>query len=348
MDKRQHTRLFKRPLRLLIGGTLGLLVATGSAMGGTSVKIGRTTAPHISHLPLYVAMETGLFAQEGLDATFVLMTGKALTTAGLAGRIDFIPLPGAGAEAALRGAGIRFVVGQSTFTPTALVVPNHITSVTQLQNKRLGLGQVGQSGYENGESILRDRFDFMAGTDYEPVSIPGEEDRFIALENGDIDAGLLSLIYAAKAEAQGFKRLFRTGVFRPRIEGAIWTRTTFVKANRDTVRRFIRAIARATDLINMDGRTTVAVIQKYLRLHKWEETKSFWLSVRDIYTADLPADLLSQLFADRQERLRQRGLWPRHRKPLSPETFVARSLLSQILSQHRYALETIDAVAPIR
>jgi hypothetical protein len=53
------------------------------------------------------------------------------------------------------------------------------------------------------------------------------------------------------------------------------------------------------------------IIQKYLELYETEESKTLWLNVRDIYTTDILAPLLGNLFADRLRRLRQSRRWPR-------------------------------------
>ncbi|MDA1325058.1 MAG: ABC transporter substrate-binding protein [Proteobacteria bacterium] len=325
-----------------------MIATAGPAAGATAVKIGRTNVAKISHLPIYLALETGLFKQEGLDVTFVTMTERALVTAGLSGAIDFIPLPRAGAQAALKGAPVRFVVGQSLFSPSVLMATRHITSVAELRYRTLGFGQRGQAQYNDGENILRDRFDLFLGKDYQAVAIAGEIDRLAALERGEIQAGLFSFSYGAIAQARGFRRLLRTGTLLPRIEGAIWTTAAYLKTNRDIVRRFIRAVARATDIIHTDGRTTIAVIQKYFRMYDEEETKALWHSVRDIYFADIPASLLQDLFTGTRHRIEQKGSWPRGRKPPNAEYYIARRLLTRTLNQRTSALETIDAMAPTR
>jgi len=344
----QRIDTYRGPLSWLIAGCIAMIALAGPAAGATAVKIGRTNAAKISHLPIYLALETGLFKQEGLDVTFVTMTERALVTAGLSGTIDFVPLPRAGARAALKGAAVRFVAGQSLFSPSVLMAARRITSVAALRYQALGFGQIGQAQYHDGENILRDRFGLILGKDYQAVAIAGEIDRLAALERGDIQAGLFSLTYAAKAEARGFRRLLRTGILLPRIEGAVWTRASYVKTNRDTVRRFIRAVARATDIIHTDGRTTIAVIQRYLGIYDEEETKALWHSVRDIYSADIPASLLRDLFTGTRRRIERKGYWPPGRMPPNAEYYIARRLLTRTLHQRTHALETIDAMAPAR
>ena len=88
-------------------------VATTDALSQTKIKVGRTTGASGFHIPSYVAMENGFFKREGLDASYVAMSGKALVTAGMGGAIDFVPIPGGGSQAILKGAPLRYVVGES-------------------------------------------------------------------------------------------------------------------------------------------------------------------------------------------------------------------------------------------
>src|SRR5688572_26964470 len=93
------------------------LVAAVSCLASSAVAqkvtVGKTIGGSGFHTPSYVAMERGFFKAEGLDASFTMLQGRALVTAGLAGQVDFIPIPSGGAQAALSGAEIRYVVGQS-------------------------------------------------------------------------------------------------------------------------------------------------------------------------------------------------------------------------------------------
>ena len=348
MAASQQFSRFGKAVRNLVAGGIALMSTGAPALGDTAITVGRTNVGNIAHLPLYVAMETGLFKQEGLDATFVSLSERALVTAGLSGRINFVPLPGAGAQAALKGAAVRFVVGQSLLAPSVLVVSPEISSVAQLRNRSLGFGQRGQASYSDGENVLGDKFNLFPGEDYQAVAIPSEKDRLSALEDGDIQAGLFSLIYAAKAEARGFRRLIRTGVFLPRIQGTIWTNARFLKLNPDAVYRFVRAIAKATEIIHTDGKTTISVMRNYLGPFEKAETKALWHSVKDTYSADIPPILLKNLFADRQQRIDQKGLWPRGKKLPNAEYFVARGLLTRTLNQMLYAMETIDTSVGMR
>ncbi|MGH7090077.1 MAG: ABC transporter substrate-binding protein, partial [Stellaceae bacterium] len=105
-------------LRLLLSAALVAALVSfhpGAAVAQTkvTVTVGMVVGGSGLHIPSYVAMDKGFFKKEGLDATWVTLGGKALVTAGLSGQADFVPIPAGGAVAALHGAALRYVVGQS-------------------------------------------------------------------------------------------------------------------------------------------------------------------------------------------------------------------------------------------
>src|SRR5687767_9416745 len=88
------------------------IIASSAALAQTKITVGKVTGGIGLHIPSYIAMDKGLFKEEGLDARFVVLGGRAMMTAGLAGSLDFVPVPSGGAQAWLKGAKIRYVVNQ--------------------------------------------------------------------------------------------------------------------------------------------------------------------------------------------------------------------------------------------
>jgi hypothetical protein len=64
------------------------------------------------------------------------LPGRALVTAGLTGSIDFIPIPSGGSQAALSGAEIRYVVGESLKSQWLIVARPDITKPEDLKARR--------------------------------------------------------------------------------------------------------------------------------------------------------------------------------------------------------------------
>lgn len=313
------------------------LTAATSALAQTKITVGRTTGSGF-HIPLYIAIERGFLKKEGLEPKVMVMGGAGLRTAGVSGDIDFVPIPGAGSQAMLKGAPLRFVVGESLISQWALVTRQNVKSVEELKGKTLGYGRPGGAEYDEGDIVLSHSFHMEVGRDYKVISMQNEPDRIAALINGDIQGALVSLPTAAKAKVLGYKILIKTGEYLPRVGGTIWTRAEFIKKNPDTVRRFIRAIAHAEEYLRDNKEGSVPVIEKNFKMDA-KQAGAVWDELHNDYGPDIPHKLLVDLFESRYQQLVSKGLWPKDKKMPDVEQFVARDLLSTTLQEMGYYLQ---------
>ncbi len=198
-------------------------LSVGPALAQTKITVGKTNGGSGFHVPSYVAMDQGFFKAEGLDASFVTLQGRALVTAGLSGSVDFIPIPSGGSQAALSGAEIRYVVGQSLKSQWLIAVRPNINKPEDLKGKTVGYGRVGSADYDEGAAVLLRAFKMAVGKDYKVISFQGEPERIAALVNGDIEAALISVPHAPRAINAGMKILLRTGDYIQRAGGTMWT-----------------------------------------------------------------------------------------------------------------------------
>jgi NitT/TauT family transport system substrate-binding protein len=219
------------------------------------------------------------------------------------------------------------------------VVDPKIKSVEELKSKTLGYGRPGSADYDEGEITLGQFFNMNVGRDYKVISFQGEPERVAALINGNIQGALLSFPHAAKAGVAGFKVLVKTGQYLPRVGGTFWVTESYLSKNRDVVRRFIRAIAKATQYLAHNEKGSVEVIQKYFGISNPKEATFIWQEVRDQYGPDIPAPLFRKLFEGRLDRMKAKGLWPKDKPMPDPEKFVARDLLNGSLRELGYYLQ---------
>jgi NitT/TauT family transport system substrate-binding protein len=326
----------------VVGAVLAVTLAgfASTAIAQTKIKVGRTTGASGFHIPSYVAMDKGFFKREGLDATYVSMSGRALLTAGIGGAIDFVPIPGGGSQATLQGAELRYVVGESLISQWAIVVdPKVIKSVADLKGKTIGYGRAGSADYDEGEITLSQYFNMQVGRDYKVISFQDEVTRLAGLINGAVQAGLFSIPHAAKAEVAGYKVLLKTGQYLPRVGGTFWVTEKYLKDNRATVKKFIRAIASATEYLRDNKEGSVPVIQKYFGIKDAKEATVIWEQVHDQYGPDIPAPLFKKLYESRLKRLKSRGLWPQDKPMPDIEKFIARDLLTETLREMGYYMQ---------
>jgi ABC-type nitrate/sulfonate/bicarbonate transport system substrate-binding protein len=321
-------------LAVVTAALLGAGILEASAQ--TKITVGKTTGGSGFHLPSYVAMTKGMFKAEGLDATFITMTGKALVTAGLSGNVNFVPIPGGGSQASLQGAPLRYIVGQSLMSQWAIVTPQSIAKVEDLKGKTLGYGRAGSADYDEGEIVLSRFFNMKIGRDYKVISFQGEPERLAALTNGDIQGALVSVPHVAKAKLAGFKALLNTGTYLPRVGGTFWTMQAYLDKNPDTVKRFIRAIARACEYINSNKDGTVDVIQEEYGVKDRKEAEAIWAELQNAYGAEIPTPLFVELFEGRRQEMISEGTWPKDKPLPDVDKYVTRDLLNATLTEIGY------------
>ncbi len=323
----------------IVGGVAAMAMVAGDALAQTKIRVGRTTSGSGFHIPLYVAMERGFFKREGLDARYVAMSGRALVTAGMSGNIDFVPIPGGGSQASLKGAKLRYVVGESLISQWAIVTQKDIKTVADLKGKTMGYGRAGSADYDEGEITLSQFFNMEVGRDYKVISFQGEAERVAALINGNIQAALLSFPHAAKAVVAGFPILLKTGQYLPRVGGSFWVTKKYLANNQPTIAKFIRAIANASVYVDRNKAGTVEVIQKEFGIKVKAEAEAIWGEIHDQYGPDIPASLFRKLFEGRRNRMVARKLWPKDKPLPDIEQFIARDLLQTTLRDMGYYLQ---------
>ena len=331
-----------RPMSTVVALAFAMLATPLAAQAQTKITVGKAVSGNGFHIPTYVAMERGFYRAEGLDASFVTLQGRALITAALAGSIDFVPIPSGGAQAALSGAEIRYIVGESLKSQWLIVTRPNIAKPEELKGKTVGYGRAGGADYDEGAAVLRRAFKMEVGKDYKVISFQGEADRIAALVNGDIDAALISVPHAPKALNAGMKILLHTGDYIQRAGGSIWTRKAFADANPDVLPKFIRAIAKAVTFYRDDKAGSIPILKEHLGIDNDKDAGIVWDQTHNTFGAELPADKFRDIFESRREEMIATKQWPADKPLPDPEQFLIRSVLDKTLKDMNYVPTKLD------
>jgi len=330
-------------IRLTLAAAVVSSLGLGAASAQTKVTVGKIVGGVGLHIPSYIAMDKGFFKGEGLDARWVELAGRPMITAGLSGNVDFVPIPSGGAQAVLKGAPLRYVVGQSLKPQWIIVTKPEIKKVEDLKGKTLGYARVGAADYDEGATALDRFFNMKVGRDYKVISFQGEPERIAALSNGDIAAALVSVPRAYQAKQAGFTVLLRTGDYLPRAGGAFWCTDDYFKKNPETVKKFIRAIAKGVTYFRDNKEGSYASMKTHLGVNSDEEAGVLWDELHNTFAAELPADLYREIFESRRLDLIASGQWPKDKPLPDPEQFLARALLDSTLKEMSYVPTKLDA-----
>ena len=322
-----------------------LLALTGGASAQAKITVGKITSGSGFHIPSYVAMEQGFYKAEGLDASFITLGGRALVTAGLTGSIDFIPIPSGGAQAALSGAPIRYVVGESLKSHWLIISRPDIAKPEDLRGKTLAYGRAGSADYDEGAAVMLRVFKMEVGKDYKVISFQGESERVPALLNGDVDAILVSVPNAPKALNGGMKVLVRVSDYIQRAGGAFWTRKEFVDQHPDTVKKFIRAIARGVMFYRDNKTGSFPSLREHLGIDNDKDAGIIWEETHNTFGAELPPEKFGEIFESRRQDMIAAKQWAPDKPLPDPEQFLTRDLLDPTLKDMNYVPTKLDAPA---
>ncbi|HEY3302646.1 MAG TPA: ABC transporter substrate-binding protein [Candidatus Binatia bacterium] len=313
----------------LIVLVLGVQISTAKAQM-PKVKVGRTIGGSGFHIPSYIAVDKGLLKAEGLDAEFIAAQAGVLVRAAIAKEIEFVPIPGGGSEAMLKGAPLAFLVGESLVSQWTITTTPDIKRVEDLKGKTIGLERPGQAAYTEAVVVLGKFFKMEPGKDYKVITFNAETDRVAALINKSIQGAILSFPHAARAEKEGMKILVKTGDYIPRLGGTFIAHKDFVKEKRDVAKRFIRGMVKANDYVKTNKKGTLEIIQKYFEVKDAALAEGIYNQVQNAFGPEIPHDLLKELF---ESRTTPELGWPAGKPLPDIEQFVERDLLNEVLKE---------------
>jgi len=332
-------------MRTLRAAALAAAIAlpSGAAVAQTKITVGKIVGGIGLHIPSYIAMDKGFFKEEGLDARWIELQGRPMITAGLTGNLDFVPIPSGGANAVLTaGAPLKYIVNQSLKPQYIIVAKAEIKKVEDLKGKTVGYARVGAADYDEGATTLDRFFNMKVGRDYKVIQFQGEPERMAALANGDIAAALVSVPRAYQARQAGFTVLLRTGDYLPRAGGAFWCTEAFFQKNPDTVKRFIRAIAKGVMYYRDNKEGSYTSMKEHLGVQSDAEAGVLWEELHNTFAAELPADLYREIFESRRLDLIAAGQWPKDKPLPDPEQYLARDVLEGTLKAMNYVPTKIE------
>jgi NitT/TauT family transport system substrate-binding protein len=307
------------------------------AQAQTKLTMGKVIGGDGFHIPTYVALDQGFFKQEGLDATLVELQPQAQVTAVLSGNLDCAPIPSGGAQAALSGAKIEYVVGESLKSQWTLTTTTAINKPEDLKGRTIGLGRPGSADYDEVQAVLHRFFHMEAGKDYKVISFQGEPERIAALSNNDIQGAGLSIPHAVVAQQAGLKILLRTGDYIPRAGGTIWCMRSFVEQHPDTVKKLIRAIAKAVMYFRTNKAGSIKVMEHHIGSIKSDKDAGLiWDQLHDSFGAEVPKDLFREILESRRQTMIAARQWPADKPLPDSESFLARNLLDATLKDMGY------------
>jgi NitT/TauT family transport system substrate-binding protein len=221
----------------------------------------------ISHLPVWVSKDTGLFAKNGLNVEPVQIRGGAVSTMAIMSGQAVLSGVGAGSVVAARveGGDIVLLACPADLEPVYLIARPEIKFPAELKGKAAGVTRLNSSIHFYLRSATR-----MVGVDSDKemtlLQLGGSAEISAALEAGRIAAAALTIKDVLPFTQRGWPvlaDLTKSDLVYP--SSCVTSTRAFVKAEPKVVNGFLNAYVSAIRLIKTDQKLAERSLLKWLK-----------------------------------------------------------------------------------
>jgi ABC-type nitrate/sulfonate/bicarbonate transport system substrate-binding protein len=216
---------------------------------------------------LWVGKDAGLYLKHGADMDLLFIGSSTTAVQALLGADVDIVYSAAGAvvDANLSGAdlvmvGCQYDKGQTSFFTTA-----PIASVGELKGKAVGVSRFGAFSDFVARHILK-KYRLQPIKDVALIQLGGTREIIAGMQNNLVQGGSISLPLTLQARTLGFRELLSTEqIALPFDYGCFIVKHSFLKSNREELKRVLRATIAAYDLAIQEPALAKKAIGKYTR-----------------------------------------------------------------------------------
>src|ERR1041384_530119 len=301
-------------------------------IGETSAQVDRLKVGYssigVGQSLVWVAKEAGLFKENGLDVQLIFIGSSSIVTqAVIAGDVPIAIMSGSTAVGS-QLAGADLVIAASTKKDPAqafLVAGKGISQPAQLKGKKLAVSRLGASSDFILRVILK-KLGLVPDKDVAIIQIGSSPVRMAALANGTADGTALTFEEMMVAKKMGFNVLLNLIDFGVEsLNSDVVTTRRFIRDSRDTVQRFIKAMAKGVSFYGSNKKFSMDVIARYTKSNDMEKVENGYdfaakIFLRKPYTPIKAVQLALEEIGERTAAART----------ANPDQFIDMSIVSEI------------------
>jgi ABC-type nitrate/sulfonate/bicarbonate transport system substrate-binding protein len=254
-------------------GAIMTLVAVGVSAAQAQTKVTIVTFAGATNLPVWVGLERGLFAKEGLAVTHEITRGSNPAMQGLMdGKYQFVSTALDNTIAVAEGLGdVKFdnfdavaILGVHSGMNKIVGRPE-IKIFADIKGKAIA-GDAAASGYGLVLVKILAAQGLVADKDYSVLAVGSTPNRIAAMRDGKAVAAVISPPEHFGLLKDGYNPLGDATEAIGAYQGSAFiTRRSWAKANEATVLGFLRAQIAATDYVFADRAGAIAIMKKNIK-----------------------------------------------------------------------------------
>lgn len=217
-------------------------------------------------LPAWIAKDSGIFAQNGLDVQTIFFTGGSTAILALvSGDVPITQVAGPGmVSSVLAGSDAVYIAAGVTSLNYVLMGKAGIKTAEQLKGGTIAISRFGSATDSIARFALR-RIDLTPGKDVTIVQVGSGPDRMNAILTGKVTAAVINPPSSFLAEKRGLAVVADVAkmglVFQH--TGAVTTKK-FIREQPDIVRRYVKSHVEAVHKMWTDKEATIRTLDRYM------------------------------------------------------------------------------------
>lgn len=282
-----------------------------------------------SPLPLWVAVDNGLFAKHGIDIQSQYIPSTNGVAGLLSGSVSVAFMGGSDILGAITGGADLVILACAVAVyPYELLVDPSITESGQLKGKTFGVSNFGSSS-DVATRLLLKKFGLDPNTDVKIVAVGSSTNRSAALQSGAIQAEVDAPPNSIPLKAAGFKVLYNLAAAGlPNLNSAMVVRRDWRDANRDLAQRFVDAEVEGLNLVRANPTLAATSLASALKLEPDIAAQSTQWAVANVY-AKVPL-VRPEAFVDSVDLLSQSN---EKLKGFDPNTIIDNSFVQSAVDR---------------
>jgi ABC-type nitrate/sulfonate/bicarbonate transport system substrate-binding protein len=218
-------------------------------------------------LPLWVAKDKKLFDKHGVDVEVMYIRGVSIEAL-IAGEVQFVRAsPPSVVRSTMRGADLAIIANTVNVAVFSLMTKPEIKRPEELKGKKIGVTNLGDSP-DLVLSLLLERWGLQRNKDVTVLGIRGGmPELLVSVAKGFVDGGMISAPNNLRGKQLGLNELVDAADYGiPYVNSPLSTRRSFIKSNRDTVLRVLRAYQEGVQEIRADKNGALKILARYVRV----------------------------------------------------------------------------------
>jgi NitT/TauT family transport system substrate-binding protein len=262
--------------------------AAAAPQSRTSLKTAYPTAGAIM-ATVWLAHESGAFAQQGLDVEVVFIGGGQALLGALASQEAPLVLAGANQaiEANLQGGDYVILGATMPYITNSIYVQPAIMQPDELRGQSLGVSNFGTISHVAVKVALK-QWGLVEGRDVTVIRSGGTPETLAALQSGAIAGGSFSPPQTFHARELGFHELIDLAATRYEFGSAtVLSTRRYVAQHPDVVERYLKALMRGAHAFKTDRELAVDSIMRHTHTDDRALAETTWAWFRDLMSDDL-------------------------------------------------------------